>query len=248
MQVGLFIPCYMDQFFPAASIAVVKLLEHFDVKLSYPPEQTCCGQPLANSGFFKEMPALAKRFRNIFSAYDYIVCPSGSCTSMVRHHYQDYLDETFEGKLFELTEFLVDVLKIESITGKFPYRVGVHQSCHGLRELGLAASSELVCSSYNKVASLLESIQEIELITLQRPDECCGFGGLFSIGEEAISCKMGQDRIDDHLQGGAEIITSVDMSCLMHLDGLIRRQKLPVKIMHLAEILLAALEHTDEPS
>ena len=133
--------------------------------------------------------------------------------------------KTCRTKTFELCEFLTDVLKIDRLTGAFPHRVGLHQSCHGLRELRNASSSELVGPTFNKPRQLLASLDGIELTELARPDECCGFGGLFAVTEEAVSCMMGHDRVADHERAGTEVLTSTDMSCLMHLDGLIRRQQ-----------------------
>jgi L-lactate dehydrogenase complex protein LldE len=129
------------------------------------------------------------------------------------------------------------VLHVQKLNSKFPYRVGLHQSCHGLRELRLGSDTELVGKSYNKARSLLEMIEGVQIVQLQRPDECCGFGGTFAVNEEAVSCMMGDDRIFDHEQAGAQVLTANDMSCLMHLEGLIRRQKKPMRVMHIAEIL-----------
>ena len=164
---------------------------------------------------------------------------------MVRNHYHHLLGESPEflslkGKVYELCEFLVDVLKVEQIPGRFEHKVGIHQACHGLRELRLGSSSERVEEDYSKVRPLLASLEGIELVDLTRPDECCGFGGTFSVGEEAISCRMGMDRLADHRNAGAEIVTSADMSCLMHLEGLIKRNKLPLRVMHVAEIFAEA--------
>ena len=161
---------------------------------------------------------------------------------MVRHHYDEYLTgkdgfTELKEKTFELTEFLVDVLKVDRIGGQFPYRVGLHQSCHGLRELRLADASELNQEAFNKAGGLLETIDGLQLTQLKRSDECCGFGGTFAVAEEAVSCMMGLDRIHDHEEAGTEVLTASDMSCLMHLDGLIRRQKKNIRVMHIAEIL-----------
>jgi L-lactate dehydrogenase complex protein LldE len=166
---------------------------------------------------------------------------------MVRHHYEQVLGDLPEvhevgHKTFELCEFLTDVLKVERIDGHYPHRVGLHQSCHALRELRTASDSELVGPEFNKPRRLLESLDGIQLTQLTRPDECCGFGGLFAVSEEAVSCMMGLDRIADHEQAGTEVLTSTDMSCLMHLDGLIRRQKKPIQVLHIAEILNASLQ------
>lgn len=247
MRVGLFIPCYIDQLYPRVGMATAEVLEHFGVEVEFPPEQTCCGQPMANTGLTEQTRPLAERFLATFGACERVVCPSGSCTSMVRHHYDDYLTgkpgfDELKSNTFELTEFLVDVLKVESIPGEFAHRVGLHQSCHGLRELRLGSSSEIVGESFNKARSLLESLNGIELTELTRPDECCGFGGTFAVAEEAVSCMMGLDRIHDHEQAGTDVLTANDMSCLMHLDGLIRRQKKPMRVMHIAEILAEAIQ------
>lgn len=241
-RVALFIPCYVDQLYPNVGMATLKLLERLGVEVVYPEEQTCCGQPMANTGCTAEAAPLAEKFLSIFSPFDYVVCPSGSCTSMVRHHYEQFLKgrdgfEELKQKTYELCEFITDVLKIDRLEGQFPHRVGVHQSCHGLRELELASSSELMVPAFSKVTPLIASLDGIELVELNRTDECCGFGGTFAVAEEAVSCMMGNDRIADHEGAGAEIMTGVDMSCLMHLEGLIRRQDKPLRVMHIAEIL-----------
>ena len=242
MRVGLFIPCYVDQLFPQVAMATLTVLERFGVEVDFPEAQTCCGQPMANTGLCEQTRPLAERFFEIFAPYEYVVCPSGSCTAMVREHYDDYLGEKagFEQlklKTFELTEFLSDVLQITRPAGRFPHKVGLHQSCHGLRELRLGSCSERVGPAFNKSKQLLEGLEGISFSELIRVDECCGFGGTFAVAEEAVSAMMGLDRIHDHEQAGTEVLTANDMSCLMHLDGLIRRQKKPIRVMHIAEIL-----------
>lgn len=246
MRVALFIPCYIDQFYPQVGFAALQVLEHFGCEVYFPSEQTCCGQPMANVGLHADARPLAERFLRIFEEYEYIVAPSGSCVAMVRHHYEEILGRgdhlcAVARKTYELCEFLTDVLKISHLEGRFPHRVGLHQGCHGLRELRLAADSELVGPAFDKPRQLLASLQDIRLTQLERPDECCGFGGLFAISEEAISCRMGLDRIADHERAGAEVLTSTDMSCLMHLDGLIRRQRKPIHVLHIAEVFHQAL-------
>ncbi len=243
LRVGLFIPCYVDQFYPHVGMAAVRALERFGVEVEFPPGQTCCGQPMANTGCTEEARPLAEKFLKNFRAYDYVVCPSGSCTAMVRHHYEEYLKDKdgfdeLKGKTYELSEFLVDVVQVGQVEGRFPYKVGIHQSCHGLRELRLGSSSELMVDRFAKPRQLLETLDGIELVELSRADECCGFGGTFAVAEEAVSCMMGNDRIRDHESAGAEVLTGVDMSCLMHLQGLIRRQSKSLRVMHLAEILV----------
>jgi L-lactate dehydrogenase complex protein LldE len=242
-RVGLFVPCYVDQLFPDVAFATLELLERYGCTVEFPAAQTCCGQPMANTGCTQDAVPLARRYLEIFAAYDYVVCPSGSCTAMVRQHYHDLVAdhpqfERVSKKTYELCEFLHDVLQIERIDGAFPFRVGLHQSCHGLRELRLASSTEVMGPRFSKAGKLLASLSGIELVSLQRPDECCGFGGTFAVQEEAVSCMMGLDRLHDHQQAGAQVLTAGDMSCLMHLWGLAYRQKTPLKIMHVAEILV----------
>lgn len=247
MQVGLFIPCYMDQLFPQIGLATVAVLERLGVEVDYPTKQTCCGQPMANAGLMRHAKPLALKFFRVFKDYEYVVCPSGSCVSMVRHHYDQFLDGTpgfdeLKQKTFELCEFLTDVLGVEKIEGRFPHKVGLHQSCHGLRHLRLGSSSEVVGPEFSKTRRLLESLQGIEFTEVSRPDECCGFGGTFAVTEEAVSCLMGNDRIRDHEQAGTEVLTSYDVSCLMHLGGLIKRQGSSMRLMHVAEILASSVE------
>jgi L-lactate dehydrogenase complex protein LldE len=165
---------------------------------------------------------------------------------MVRRHYHGLIaDEQAPHdvgrKTFELCEFLVDVLKVSPPAGRFPFRVGLHQSCHGLRELELGSSSERAVAPYNKVRTLLSGLAGIEFSELERPDECCGFGGSFAVYEEAVSCMMGLDRIADHERAGTEVLTAADMSCLMHMDGLIRRRRKSIRVMHVAELLAEAM-------
>jgi L-lactate dehydrogenase complex protein LldE len=247
MRVGLFIPCYIDQFYPQVGVATVDVLAHFGVDAEYPEEQTCCGQPLANAGLHHEAKPLCERFLQIFADYDYVVSPSGSCVAMVRHHYEQVLGHSAKldavaHKTLELCEFLTDVLKVDGLQGAYPHRVGLHQSCHGLRELRTASGSERVGPEFNKPRQLLASLTGIELTELARPDECCGFGGLFAVTEEAVSCMMGRDRVADHERAGTEVLTSTDMSCLMHLDGLIRREKKPMQVRHIAEVFAEAIK------
>jgi len=243
MNVGLFIPCYIDQFYPDVGLATVELLENLGCDVVYPESQTCCGQPMANSGCWSDAAPLAEQFVQTFSPYEYIVCPSGSCVAMVTHHYETLLSSdnaayhAVQAKTFELTQFLLDVLHVKELDVQFPYRVGLHNSCHGLRDLRLGSCSERMDVFENKARTLLEKVDGLEIVTLQRPDECCGFGGTFAVAEEAVSCMMGNDRLRDHEQAGTQVITAGDMSCLMHLEGLIRRQKKPLAVMHLAQIL-----------
>jgi L-lactate dehydrogenase complex protein LldE len=157
---------------------------------------------------------------------------------MIKHHYAPLVGQApVCERTYELCEFLVDVLQTPPPTHAFPHRVGIHQACHGLRELRLGSCSELRSQSPNKVRSLLESLAGIELAELARADECCGFGGTFAVAEEAVSVMMGNDRLDDHTAAGVQVIVSADMSCLMHLGGLVHRQRRPIATMHIAQVL-----------
>jgi L-lactate dehydrogenase complex protein LldE len=242
MKVALFIPCYIDQFYPQVAIATLELLEKLNVSVHFPEKQTCCGQPMANSGFEHLTQSCNDLFIENFADYDYIVSPSGSCVLHIKDHLHGKEAEAaaIRAKIFELTEFLTDILQIKKLDAKFSHKVGLHQSCHGQRGLRLAQMSELVAPGFSKSESLLKMVDGIELISLGRKDECCGFGGTFCVIEEAVSVKMGKDRVTDHLQHGADYITGSDMSCLMHLEGILKRQKSAVKVLHIAEILNAA--------
>jgi len=241
MTVGLFIPCYVDQFYPGAAIATLQLLEKLGCNVVYPKNQTCCGQPMANSGFEHLTGGCNDLFIKNFSEFDYIVAPSGSCVLHVREHLHDdknpELAENLRHRVYELTSFLTDVLKVTSLAASFPHKVGFHQSCHGQRGLHLSQMSELVAPAFSKPGSLLNMVKDIEIVSLNRVDECCGFGGTFCVAEEAVSVKMGKDRVEDHLAHNVEYITGVDMSCLMHMEGILNRMGSKVKVLHIAEIL-----------
>lgn len=241
MKVGLFIPCYVDQFYPQVGIATLQLLEKMGCEVSYPANQTCCGQPMANSGYEHLTHGCNQLFISNFSEYDYIVSPSGSCVLHIKDHLHDDKQEVqathIRHRIMELTEFLTDVLKIEKLEAHFPHRVGLHQSCHGQRGLHVSQMSELVAAPFSKPEKLLNMVDGLSLVKLNRTDECCGFGGTFCVAEEAVSVRMGIDRVEDHVKNGTEVLTGGDMSCLMHLEGIIRRKQLPIKVMHIAEIL-----------
>jgi len=241
MKVGLFVPCYVDQFYPGAAIATLQLLEKLNVDVHYPSRQTCCGQPMANSGFEHLTNGCNDLFIENFSGFDYIVCPSGSCVLHIKHHLHSHKKEEkaseIRSKIYELTEFLTDVLQITSLDGCFPHKVGLHQSCHGQRGLHLSQMTELMAPPFSKPRYLLDLVSGLEIMPLDRPDECCGFGGTFCVAEEAVSVKMGKDRVADHIRNGVEYITAADLSCLMHMEGILRRQGRPLKVIHIAEIL-----------
>jgi L-lactate dehydrogenase complex protein LldE len=242
VDVALFVPCYIDQFYPQVAMATVEVLERRGCRVIFPEDQTCCGQPMANSGFQEEARPLAEKFLRVFGNYDRVVCPSGSCVSMVRNHYQPLLGDRadwMQGRVYELCEFLHDVLQAPA-RGRFAQKVGLHRSCHGLRELRLGSGTERFVPTQDKVRALLASIEGLELCETARPDECCGFGGTFAIDEEAISCRMGRDRIAEHEQNAVSLITGADTSCLMHLEGLLRRDKKPIRVLHVAELIAQA--------
>lgn len=239
MTVALFVPCYIDQFYPQVAIATLQVLEKAGVTVVYPPKQTCCGQPMANSGFEHLTGGCNELFVKNFAGFEYIVCPSGSCTLHVKEHLHDAENEAehIRTRVYELTEFLTDIVQVERWDAKFPHKVGVHQSCHGQRGLKLSQMSELVAEPFSKPGQLLNMVEGLEIVELSRTDECCGFGGTFCVAEEAVSVKMGKDRVNDHLGHGVEYIIGGDMSCLMHMDGILRRQKSKVQVKHIAEIL-----------
>ncbi|WP_184546396.1 (Fe-S)-binding protein [Mucilaginibacter sp. FT3.2] len=241
MKVALFVPCYVDQFYPKAAIATLELLEKLGCEVHYPKNQTCCGQPMANSGYEHLTGGCNNLFIDNFSGFDYIVCPSGSCTLHIKEHLHSNENEglatEIRKRVFELTEFLVDILQVKTLEASFPYKVGMHQSCHGLRGLHIAQMTELVAPPFSKPTQLLSMVKGLELVPLSRADDCCGFGGTFCVVEEAVSSKMGKDRVNDHIAHGAQYITSADLSCLMHLEGILRRETSDVKVIHIAEIL-----------
>jgi len=245
MTVGLFIPCYINQLYPNAAKATLQLLQKLGVDVVYPTKQTCCGQPMANSGFEHLSMGCNDLFVENFSGFDYIVAPSASCVLHIKEHlHVDKAPEeatTIRENIYELVEFMTDILKVEKLSARFPHKVGIHQSCHGLRGLHLAKMSELVGQPFSKPEQLLNMVEGLELVTLDRKDECCGFGGTFCVAEEAVSVKMGKDRVIDHTKNGAEYITSPDLSCLMHLEGILHRDQSNIKIIHIAEILNSAV-------
>ena len=242
MKIGLFIPCFVDQLYPEAGMATLELLEKQGLEVHYPEEQTCCGQPMDNTGCSGDVRRLARKFVKLFSGYDYVVSSSASRVVMVKEQYPEYVgdDPAFQHlqrHIYEISEFLHDVIKVQSLGVSFPHKVGLHHSCHGHRLLHLGSPSELNIPHYSKLENLLRMVQDIELVSLTRPDECCGFGGTFSINEPDVSVDMGNDRIQDHVKAGAEFITGADYSCFIHLDAIIRKEHYPVRLVHIAEIL-----------
>jgi L-lactate dehydrogenase complex protein LldE len=239
MTVALFVPCYVDQLYPQVARATLAVLEARGVRVAFPMEQTCCGQPMANAGCEQDARAAAERFVRTFAEFEAIVAPSGSCVHHVRHHF-DQLPQTVEvqrvrARTFELCEYLLTLPEAAPVA--FPFRVGVHVGCHALRGLRQGTPSELGPPADGPMHTLLRRMPGIDLVPLDRPDECCGFGGSFAVGGAAISARMGSDRVADHRRHGAEVLVGADMSCLMHLEGIIRRGADPLPVMHVAQLL-----------
>jgi len=243
MKAGLFIPCYVDALFPEVGVASLKLLRHLGVDVTYPKGQTCCGQPMANGGSEKAAIPLARKMEDLFAGYDYIVAPSVSCTAFVRHHYPSLVGHECQvaAKAMDIVEFIHDVVKPAGPLGRFPHKVSIHNSCHGVRELRLSSPSEEQIPQYNKIRDLLQLMQGIEIFEPERKDECCGFGGLFCVEESAVSSRMGLDKVQRHIATGAEYVTGADCSCLMHQAAIARKNGLSIEFKHVAEILAAGL-------
>lgn len=236
--VDIFIPCFVDQLFPDTAMNMVKVLEKVGCEVRYNPNQTCCGQPAFNAGFLNEAREVADKFLDDFSSETshYIVAPSASCVGMVRNAYQDIFVKSsklvkyraMQKKVFELTEFLTDVMGITRIkdaklSGKYTY----HDSCSALRECGIKAGPR----------ELLNNVAGLELVEMEDNETCCGFGGTFAVKFEAISTAMAEQKVDNAIATGADYIVSTDSSCLMHLEAYIQKQKKPIKTMHIADVL-----------
>lgn len=241
VKIALFVPCYIDQFYPQVAIASLSLLTKLGLEVEVPLGQTCCGQPMANSGYNHLGKSCNANYLDLFQDVDYVVSPSGSCVLHIKEHLFDEKRKAAAEKLrsntYELTEFLTDVLRIEKLDATFPYRVGIHQGCHGLRGLHLSSMSETMDATFSKPEQLLNLVEGIQLTYPERVDECCGFGGTFCVSEEAVSVHMGESRIGEHEANQVDYITSNDISCLMHLEGILKRKKSPIKVKHIAEIL-----------
>jgi L-lactate dehydrogenase complex protein LldE len=238
MRASLFITCYNDTLFPETGRAVVALLERLGVTLDFHPQQTCCGQMHANTGFRAEAFSLAQRFVRMYQDAEAVVIPSSSCVAMIREQYRELLEElgdadlrrAFEAllpRVFELSEYLIDELGVEDVGAYFPHRVTYHASCHGLRSLALG----------DRPARLLAKVRGLDLVPLANLDRCCGFGGTFSIKNGEVSSAMLAAKLQDVAATGAEYCTALDNSCLMHLGGGMHRQFVGMRTIHLAEIL-----------
>jgi L-lactate dehydrogenase complex protein LldE len=250
MEVGLFVPCYVDQLAPAVAEASVAVLEAVGCRVAYDPEQTCCGQPFANLGLATEAARLARAHLERFARYDAIVCPSASCVATVRRHYPglgvggDPAGRRVRARTFELGEFLVRELGRVDVGARFPHRVALLASCHGLRELALGHPSEAVAATGGRAPEpgpterLLGAVTGLDLVRPAR-DECCGFGGAFSVEFPVLSGRMGRARMAELAATGAKYVVSTDASCLLHLDGIRRRTGEGPRPIHLAEVLAA---------
>jgi L-lactate dehydrogenase complex protein LldE len=234
-HVALFLPCYCDVLFPHVGQALVTLFERLGIPLVYPIEQTCCGQPAFNTGHWSEARALGDRFARVFGDYQWIVVPSGSCGAMARSFYP-YMDEGSPAaktgaRVFDLATFLVDMLGQADVSARFPARVTYHDGCHGRRELAATA----------KAVTLLKNVRELEYVELPALDECCGFGGTFAVAYPELSVSMGEAKVRAIERTGADVVTSGDSSCLMHLEGLVRKRtpRANLRFVHLAEIFAA---------
>ncbi|HEY2769926.1 MAG TPA: (Fe-S)-binding protein [Solirubrobacteraceae bacterium] len=236
MNVALFTTCLVDALFPDAGRATVRLLERLGQPVEFPLEQTCCGQMHTNSGYFEV--DLVRRHVNVFSEYDAVVVPSASCVASIRHQHpmiaRDAGDEALAaraeavaGRTYELSQFLVDVLGTEHVGAYFPHRVAYHPTCHSVRLLGVG----------DRPQRLLRGVRGLELMELERADECCGFGGTFAVKNVDVSAAMLADKMDAVIDSGAEILCAGDRSCLMHIGGGLRRIRAGVETLHLAEIL-----------
>jgi L-lactate dehydrogenase complex protein LldE len=243
VRVALFITCYNDLLFPEVGRAVVTLLRRLGHEVDFPAEQTCCGQMHFNSGYQDACIPLVERFVGAFDGYDAVVTPSGSCASMVRRYHPLVAELARERGdpdlaervaavsplVFELSEFLVDVLGVTDVGARFPHTVAFHPTCHSTRLLGVG----------DRPTRLLAGVDGLTLVDLPRSEACCGFGGTFAVKNADTSVAMGLDKVADVLGSGAEVLTAGDTSCLMHIGGLLSRRRSPVRVIHLAEILAA---------
>lgn len=240
MKISLFITCVTDTLFPETGQALVSVLERLGHQVEFAPEQTCCGQMHVNSGYAEEALPLVKRMIRVFAEADAVVSPSASCTALVREHYPELARaaggaelaaeaRALAGRTYELSELLVDVLRVEDAGASFPHRVTYHPSCHGLRMLGLG----------DRPLRLLRAVRGIDLVELPAAEECCGFGGTFAVKNAEVSMAMLSDKLRHLLDTGAEVCVATDSSCLMHIGGALSRQRAPMRVMHLAEVLAA---------
>jgi len=235
MKVELFIPCFIDQLFPDTAFSTVKVLQKAGCEVNFNPAQTCCGQPAFNAGYWDDAKAVGSQFLNNFSDDDIIVSPSASCTGMVRNYYNDLFTNTtshnkcraVQSNIYELSDFLVNILQFDYFGAELEGRAVYHDSCAGLRE----------CKIKNEPRQLLSKVYGLEMVELKDNETCCGFGGTFAVKFDAISSAMAQQKVDNAIAAGADYIISTDASCLLHLQGYIDKNNLPVKTIHIADVL-----------
>ncbi len=240
MRIGLFIPCFIDMFYRDAAIATLELLEKLGHRVEYPVAQTCCGQPMGNSGFVAECVPVERLFERNFTGFDAVVCPSASCVHHVRN--KSGIAREIASRTYELVEFLHDVAGVASLPpASFPHRVTLHNSCTALRSLDHEPVPELNVPFFSKPRALLAHVAGLELVETDRADECCGFGGTFAVTEEAISARMGHDKVSRQQRSDAAFVVSADMSCLMHQAGCAARQGAALRYVHIAQVLNAQL-------
>ena len=234
-EVAIFIPCFVDQLYPQTAFNMVKVLEKLGCLVHYNTNQTCCGQPAFNAGFWDDSKEVCTKFINDFKEAEYIVAPSASCVGFVRNYYPKLFDNSsyhnevrdLQKKIFEFSEFIVNVLGVEDIGASFNTKATYHDSCAALRE----------CKIKTEPRKLLSNVKGLELIEMADVETCCGFGGSFAVKFESISIGMADQKISNALATGAECIISTDLSCLMHIDGLIRHKGHKLQTMHLADVL-----------
>lgn len=239
MEVDIFIPCFIDQIYPETGFNMVKLLEKAGVKVHYNPNQTCCGQIAFNSGFWNEAKKLGEKFIGDFSNDRLIVGPSASCIGFVKNNYNELFYNTafhneykkLQKNFYEITDFLVNVLKRTDFGSVFEHKVTYHDSCAALREYKLR----------DEPRTLLRKVKGLELVEMKETDVCCGFGGTFSVKFEPVSTAMAQQKVHHALDTGAEYIVSTDSSCLMHQHAYIKKHKLPLKVAHLVDVLASGI-------
>jgi L-lactate dehydrogenase complex protein LldE len=240
MKVQIFIPCFIDQLYPETAFNMVKVLEKACCDVAYNTNQTCCGQPAFNAGFFEEAKAVAAKFIKDFDNTDYIVAPSASCVGFVRNYYAGLFENSSQHnvvkdlskRIFEFTEFLTDILKIENFGAELNVRATYHDSCAALRE----------CKIKEGPRALLKKVKGLELVEMAETETCCGFGGTFAVKFDGISSAMADQKINHAMATGASHIISTDLSCLMHLDGIISKKKLPLQTIHIADVLATGWE------
>ena len=236
MRVALFVPCYVDQFYPRVAIAALTVLERLGVNVEVPDGAACCGQPPANAGYAKQAQSTLDRFVDQYQGFDRVIVLSGSCAVHVKGHAGARVAECTT----EFCSYLHDEVGVDRVAelgASFNGRVAVHIGCHGLRGLGLAKPSELQVRPFDKVRALLDAIRGVDVAELSRADECCGFGGSFAVAEPDVSTKMGRDRLRDYRAHEAQAVVSTDMSCVMHLEGIARREHMGLPMFHVAELI-----------